>query len=78
MATVQVELRCRVNDDGTYDGFIVGGPEMGEVKGGDCEEIKDLWRRAFKNYGVRPVVSGECGDCLTPEFTENEPAPPIR
>lgn len=74
---MNVELLCAMHDDGSYDGRIREGgviqpdPNLIVLKG-DCEALRNLWKRARDIYGVNPVVVGNCQDCFPPDFLAAE------
>ena len=72
-----LELRCKENDDGSYNGGIwYDGKQVADtdyiVQNGDCEDMQELWRRARDRYGKNPQVVGDCVDCFPASFFEAE------
>jgi hypothetical protein len=72
-----VELRCHKNADGTFDGQIYddGNPVQSTdyiVENGDCDDMRELWKRARDQYSTVPQVNGECDECFSEQFYEEE------
>jgi len=73
----KLELRCVKNEDGTFDGDIydddakVIDPDY-IVRNGDCDDIKELWRRANGTYKKNPQIVGDCVECFDGDFFDGE------
>ena len=74
----KLELRCVKNEDGTFNGGIyddddaqVTDPDY-IVLNGDCDDMKELWRRASDKYKKNPQVVGACIECFAGDFFDGE------
>ncbi|HVK19442.1 MAG TPA: hypothetical protein VM533_21085 [Fimbriiglobus sp.] len=81
MAGFRLELWCGKNDDGTYHGvvWVDGRPEADPdylVLSGDCDALREIWRRARSRYQKRPQVVGRCEECFPETFLRGEPPDP--
>jgi hypothetical protein len=70
----KVELRCKRNADGSYNGgSYLNGKQLVPATdytfhNGDCDEVKRVYRRLHKDFdGADISVIGDCKDCLEGE-----------